>query len=146
MSRIDIIQTLGIIFTIVVAIIQMRFYIKAERISVVTRISERNDALLNDIIAHYENIKNFSKPFNPKSTIYFGDPRVSVMYRILNFFDEMFFYYNQKLINKHMWNLYQNTLKKFISNRFANTFWKYARDKYSPSFQVIIDSIIEENQ
>jgi hypothetical protein len=146
MSTIDIIQTLGILFTIVVAIIQMRFYIKAERISVITRISERNDALLNDIIAHYKNIKNFSKPFNSKSTAYFGDPRVSIMYRILNFFDEMFFYYRQQLVSKHVWDLYQNTLRKFISNRFAATFWQYARDEYNPGFQAIVDSIIEKNK
>jgi hypothetical protein len=142
MSIVDIIQTLGIVFTIVVAIIQMRFYVKAERISVITRISERNDALLNDIIAHHENIKDFSKPFDSKSTAYFGDPRVSIMYRILNFFDEMFFYYKQRLVSKQMWDLYQNTLKKFISNSFGNTFWQYARDEYNPDFQAVIDSII----
>ena len=145
MSTIDIIQTLGIVFTILVAIIQMQVYIKAEKVSIITRISERNDALLNDIIVHYETIKNFSKPFNPKMTVYFGDPRVSTMYRILNFFDEMFFYHKQRFISKHTWKLYQSTLKKLISNRFARTFWQYARDEYNPGFQVFVDSVIAKD-
>lgn len=142
MSTVDIIQTLGIIFTIVVAIFQMQIFIKAEKASIVTRISERNDALLNDIIVHYETIKNFSKPFNPKMAVCFGDPRVSTMYRILNFFDEMFFYHKQRFVSKHTWELYQSTLKKFVCNRFATTFWQYARDEYNPGFQAFIDSII----
>lgn len=143
MSTVDILQSLGIVFSLVVAVYQMRLYIKAEKISVVTRISERNDALLDDLIAHHVEIRNFAQPFNPEEKAYFGDPRVSIMYRILNFFDEMFYYHRQDFVAPETWRLYRNTLRKFLDNPFAETFWAHARDEYNPGFQEFVTSVFE---
>jgi hypothetical protein len=141
MSTIDIIQTIGIVASLTFAIIQMRFYIKAEKISVVTRISERNDALLNDILEHHGHINEFSKPFGPQKGQYFSDPRVCIMYRILNFFDEMLYYHEQKLVSEQTWELYQSTLRKFLDNPFARSFWECARDEYNPALQRLVDKV-----
>ncbi len=141
-STLDLLQSIGIVFTLAATIIQMRLYLKGERISIVTRISERNDALLNDLIRNAQAVKGFDKPFKPARGGYFADARVSIMYRILNFFDEMSYYRGQGYISENTWSLYENTVKRFLDNQFAQTFWKHVRDEYSRSFQAFIDQTI----
>jgi hypothetical protein len=144
MSTIDILQTLGIIFSLGAAIYQMRLYIKAEKISIVTRISERNDALLNDLLSHIEEVRNFCEPFKAGEGVYFSDPRVSIMYRILNFWDEMFYYRKQEYMDDGTWQLYRRTLHNFVDNPFAASFWEHVRGEYNPRFQEYVDSCLKE--
>lgn len=141
-SALDLFQSIGIAFTMFATIIQMRLYLKGERISVVTKISERNDALLDDLIRNAQAVKGFDKPFKPASGGYFSDARVSMMYRILNFFDEISYYRRQKYIDENTWLLYENTVRRFLDSQFAQTFWQYVRDEYNREFQAFIDQTI----
>lgn len=142
MSTIDLIQTLGIITSLIVTIVQMRLYIKGERVSIVTRISERNDALLDEIIDNINAIKRLDKPFDVNKPGYFSDPRVSITYRILNFFDEMYYYYYQGFLAKRTWTLYQLTMKRLLDNIFARTFWEHVRNEYNKEFQGFVDQLM----
>jgi hypothetical protein len=142
MSFIDWLQSLGIIISLAATVIQMRIYIKNLRMSIVTTISERNDTLLQDIAANSGVIKGFSKSFNAKVRNLFADPRVALMYRTLNFFDEMLYYYQQGYINKGTWELYQNTIRNFLTENFAKSFWNYVRSEYNEELQKIIDDAI----
>ncbi len=144
MPTIDILQTLAIIFSLAVAVYQMKLYVKAEKISIVTRISERNDALLNDLLAHIDGTKKFSEAFKPGEGVYFSDPRVSITYRVLNFWDEMFYYRRQDYMEESTWLLYRNTLRNFMSNPFASSFWEHVRGEYNPHFQEYVDACLKE--
>ena len=139
MSTIDLIQTLAIIISLIVTIVQMRLYIKGERVSIVTRISERNDALLNEIIVNINAVKRLDQPFEVNKHGYFSDPRVSITYRILNFFDEMFYYYREGFLAERIWDLYQPTMKRLLDNPFSKTFWAHVRNEYNKEFQAFVD-------
>lgn len=138
MSTIDLIQSFSIVFTLIVTVIQMIYYSRNQKISIVTRISERNDALLQDIVANAKIFQSFSKPFDPKKNNVFNDPRVSIMYRTLNFFDELLYYYHKGSINKGTLALYKKTLQVFLDKKFAISFWNHVRDEYSREFQDLI--------
>lgn len=138
-STLDLIQTVAIIFSLVVTIVQMQLYIKGERVSTVTRISERNDALLNEIIINVNAVKKLDKPFEIDKHGYFSDPRVPITYRILNFFDELFFYYRQGFLAQRTWDLYQPTMKRLLDNPFSRTFWAHVRNEYNKEFQDFVD-------
>ena len=144
MSILDLFQTVAIIVSLVMTIIQMRLYLKGERISIVTRISERNDSLLNDLIANAAAIKQLDKPFKVDVGGYFADPRVSITYRILNFFDEMYYYYDQGFLAERTWGLYQITMNRLLGNLFAKTFWAHVRDEYNQEIQVFVDKIFDQ--
>lgn len=146
MSFIDWLQSLGIVISLVATIIQMRIYIKNLRMSIVTTISERNDTLLQDIAANSRVIKGFSRPFDAKAHNVFADPRVALMYRTLNFFDEMLYYHQQGYINKGTWELYQNTIRNFFTEKFAKSFWNHARGEYNTELQQIVDRAVGLNQ
>lgn len=139
MSVLDIIQSVAIVVSFIVTFIQIRLYLKTERVSIVTRISERNDALLNDLITHAAAIKKFDKPFKADAPGYLADPRVSITYRMLNFFDEMFYYYKQGFLTKRTWDLYQVTMTRLLDNRFVKSLWANIRDEYHPDFQAFVD-------
>jgi hypothetical protein len=145
-SFIDWLQSLGIVISLIATVIQMSIYIKNLRMSIVTTISERNDALLQDIAAHSGVIKGFSKPFDREARNIFADPRVALMYRTLNFFDEMLYYHQQGYINKGTWELYQNTMRNFFTEKFARSFWIQARGEYNTELQQIVDRAISPNQ
>ena len=142
MSTIDLIQTVGIVISLIVTIWQMRLYIKGEKVSIVTRISERNDALLNEIIINIGAVKRLNQPFKNNTHNYFSDKRVSIMYRILNFFDEMFYYYREGFLAQRTWDLYQLTMKRFLNNPFSKTFWAHVRNEYNEQFQAFVDKNI----
>lgn len=139
MSTIDLIQSGSIIFTLIVTVIQMIYYSRNQKTSIVTRISERNDALLQDIVANAKVFESFAESFDPHKQNIYNDPRVPIMYRTLNFFDELFYYRQKGSINKGTFNLYQKTLQMFLEKEFAKSFWKHVRDEYSPEFQKVVD-------
>ena len=143
MSTLDLFQTVAIIVSLIVTIVQMQLYLKGERISVVTRISERNDALLNEIIVNISVVKKLDKPFKANTHAYFSDPRVAITYRILNFFDEMYYYRRQRFLAKSTWDLYQLTMKRLLDNRFSKTFWEHVRNEYNQDFQHFVDENIK---
>lgn len=142
MSNIDLIQSIGIAISLIATVYQLWIHNKSLRMSIVTTISERNDALLQDIEQNWRAIKTFSKPFNRRMRNRFSDPRVALMYRTLNFFDEMLYYHQLGYINKGTWDLYQNTLCNFFTEKFATSFWEYARQEYNEELQLIVDKAI----
>lgn len=144
MSTLDVFQTVAIVISLVITIIQMQLYLKGERISIVTRISERNDSLLNDLIANASALKKLDKPFNVDAHEYFADPRVSITYRILNFYDEMYYYNSQGFLGKQTWNLYRVTMNRLLGNLFAKTFWAHVRNEYNQKFQAVVDEVINQ--
>jgi len=146
MAFLDWLQSLGIVISLIATIFQMRMYIKNLRMSIVTTISERNDMLLRDIAANSMAIRSFSKPFNKKAHNMFADSRVSLMYRTLNFFDEMLYYYQQGYINEGTWSLYQNTIRNFFTENFAKSFWNHVRQEYNEELQQTVDRAIGLNQ
>ena len=64
------------------------------------------------------------------------------MYRTLNFFDEMLYYYHQGFVSQGTWDLYQSTAKKFLTEPFAITFWGHVRGEYTEELQKYIDKAI----
>lgn len=142
MSTLDLFQTVAIVVSLIVTVVQMQLYLKGEKISVVTRISERNDALLNEIIVNIGVVKKLDQPFKASARAYFSDPRVAMTYRILNFFDEMYYYRRQRFLAKSTWDLYQLTMKRLLDNRFSKTFWEHVRTEYNQDFQHFVDENI----
>jgi len=141
----DLVQSIGIIVTLIITLFQLIQHRKDLRSAMITTISERNDSLLQDITNNWRAIKNFSKPFNHKQSNLFSDPRVSLMYRVINFFDEMFHYYQQGYINKGTWELYQTTLNNFFTERFPISFWNHVRYEYNEELQRIVDEVISRH-
>jgi hypothetical protein len=144
MSTIDLIQSAAIVFSFIMTFVQLYLYLKEKRISIVTSISERNDALLNDLITHAASIKKLDKPFKAEARGYLADPRVSIMYRIINFFDEMFYYYRQGFLSKQAWNLYQVTMNRLLGSEFAKTFWAHVRNEYNEDFQACVEKNLQQ--
>ncbi len=144
-SALDLIQSLSIVASFLFTIYQIRLAVKTQKMAIVTRISERNDSLLQDIMSSPQIFKEFSKPFDSATQSFFADPRVAIMYRTLNFFDEMLFYYYQGYINKGTWDLYQTTMRRFFGEPFAITFWNSVRGEYNEDLQKCIDKAIAGN-
>ena len=145
MSYTDRLQSAGIVISLLATVYQLWIHNKSLRMSIVTTISERNDALLLDIENNLRAIKTFSRPFDRKKRNRFSDPRVALMYRTLNFFDEMLYYHQLGYINKGTWELYQNTLCNFLTEKFAVSFWNHARQEYNQELQTVIDKAISRN-
>ncbi len=144
-STLDIIQSVSIVASFLFTVYQIRLAVKTQKMAIVTRISERNDSLLQDIMASPEVFKKLSRPFDPKEHNIFADPRVAIMYRTLNFFDEMLFYFHQGYINKGTWELYQITMKNFFSEPFSISFWNSVRGEYNEDLQLCIDRAMESH-
>ena len=142
MSWIDILQTLGIIASFLLAFIQMWIYVKSLRasshVALLTRLDNLNRLL-------FENSKVFADlylPYDPQN-IPEADPRTHLLDMIFTLFEEVYFqHYKYKFISKQVMDAWARTIKSTLTLPYAIGYWTEVKDEYPEDFRKFVDMLI----
>lgn len=139
----NIIQTFGIVLALVLTIIQIKKTDARVQLSIDSAINNRTDDLNNTLLENPDVLAGLSRPYQRSDESYSSDMRSIMVYRFLNFFDELFYYKKKNLLNETTWVNYLRSMKKFLRQPYCIGFWKDARTEYEKDFQTVVDEILE---
>jgi hypothetical protein len=145
MSIIDIIQTIGLVITLALAIIQLRIYSKTARASTYPVVMRRLDEINHVIIEHPEIMVKLSEPYPGRDNIFPDDRRPGFLYIVFSFYEELYFHNKYGYIEKEIWDGWVRSMKRILKQPYAAGFWKEVRyEHYGTNFATFIDSLIAQ--
>ena len=142
MSTIDLVQTLGIVLGLALTFFQMRANNKTLRVSIYATISERNNELTRIFFDNPKVLRNLSRVYKKPKDSFVLIPESALCYQLLNFLDELHYYFQKKVIDKSTWKAYLASSKRLVSPLlYVKGFWEDVRDEYSENLQNEIDQL-----
>ena len=144
MSIIDVIQSVGIVITIVIAIWQMRLQIKSTQASIYASILERMREINRLSIEYPEVVAKLSEPFPQNSDIAAGDQLSGIMFTILNLYEELFYHHKKGYIDDEIWDGWTKTIQKDVKLPYAMGFWEKVKEQYGTSYRDFINTLREK--
>ena len=141
----NIVQTIGVIFTLVFAIVQMRKSERASKSNSMTNIYHRLDMINSLEFQNAELLKELSRPFNEKEDIH--KPMNSYLDMVKTLYYELYIQHKKfKQIDRDEWKVWEITITKFYSQPYVSGYWMMNRDEYEKGFAQFIEDIIERNK
>jgi len=144
MSWVDLFQTIAIVVSITLVIIQMRLYSKTVKASTYPNMMQRVDRVNEIMIEYPEVFASLSERYPDTSETKPDDRRPGLMWTILSFYDELYFQHMHGFIDKEVWHGWvEGNMKATLSLPYAMGFWKAFRDvAYYPEFRRFIDGLM----
>lgn len=145
MSVIDIIQTIGIIITLTLTIIQLRVYSKTAKASTYPVIMRRLDEINRVLIEYPDIMAKLSESYPGRGNTPPDDRRPGLLYMILSFYEELYFHNKYGYMEKEIWEGWVRSMKRIFKQPYAAGFWKDVRyEHYGANFDTFIDGLIEQ--
>mgnify|MGYP005848479117 CR=1 FL=1 len=151
MPWIDIVQTIGIIASILFAWRQMRITAKSIEARTYSEIARRLDQINSILISSPQALAAFSKLNEPYPgqnreyySEYYSDARAHLMDMFLTILEQAYFsFYKYRFISSEGWNAWRRTAEKLLVMPYAAGHWNRVKDEYPESFREFIDDLIQ---
>jgi len=142
MFLLDFIQSLGIILTLILTVIQMWFYNKSLRASTLATIMARNDEINRVFIQNPELFVKLNESYPEVANRESSDARPLVLYSLFNLYEELHLYRKYGYVDEEIWEAWRNSMAKIFNYRYASGFWKEVKSEYRKEFQFFVDTLI----
>lgn len=149
MQQTDIIQTISIIFSILLGATsiwlvsrQIRIQTKQIKSSVISVITTQVDEINRLLFEYPEVYPDLDKPYL-EDLGEKGDRRHHLMHLILNHFEHVFHQHNQfGYIDSSHWKAWRRMMAEIMKKSYANGHWKATKSQYTLEFQKFIEDIL----
>jgi hypothetical protein len=141
MSTIDLVQTSGIVLGLILTFFQMQANNKTLLVSIYATISERNNEITRLFFDNPKILSKLSRRYTKSKKSFALTPEAALSYQLLNFLDELHYYFKSKTIGRSTWEAYLSSSKRLMSYPYIKGFWEDVRDEYNKELQKEIDQL-----
>ena len=145
MKWLDIIQSVGIILSIVLVIWQVRVQIKQMKATANALIYSKVDETNRLMFEHPDVFPKLNEPYPGGDLPESGDRRYHLMHIFFTTFEQVFFYQKtHKFLEQSDWNSWTRVMSEILQKPYARGHWGDIKSQYSMDFQKFIDELPRE--
>ncbi|OLY94259.1 hypothetical protein SAMN05444008_105166 [Cnuella takakiae] len=137
----NIIQSVGVLFTMVFTIIQLRKNNKVFKSQIFNSLYQRLDIINSLAVEHKVSNKFLSAYIHEKDE---HDPVNSYIDMVGTFFYEMYYHHKNGLLSEREWNTWDTTIKKFYAYPYTRGYWEKNRSDHGYGFDAYVENLIKK--
>ena len=145
MNWIDIIQSVGIVCSIVLVLWQMRLQVKELKAAKSAMLTAKMDEINRLLFEHPEILPALSQAY-PRRASARGDRRRHLMLMWFNAIEQAFLNYRRyKLVEKSGWEAWMRILTSYLYLPYVRAHWERTKIEYAAEFQRFVNDLLAEH-
>lgn len=145
MNWLDIIQSVGIVISIMLVIWQVRVQTKQMKATANATIAARVDEINRLMFENPDIFPQLNQPYPGNNLPNGGDRRYHLMHIFLNTFELAFVDYRRhKFIERSGWDSWTRAIMEILHKPYAHGHWEATKGQYTEEFREFMDGLIAE--
>lgn len=145
MNWLDIVQSVGIVISIMLVIWQVRLQTKQMKATANAIIAAKVDEINRLMFENPDIFPKLDQPYPGNNLPNDGDRRYHLMHIFLNTFELVFIDYRRhKFIEKSGWDSWTRIIMVILHKPYAHGHWEATKDQYTEEFQEFMNNLIAE--